>query len=61
MFVGDRPWDDVVGAGRTGLHTVLRRNPYVPVYDVEPDAVIDELPELIAVVDAWGDASAASG
>jgi putative hydrolase of the HAD superfamily len=54
VFVGDRPWDDVVGARRTGLHTVLRRNRHVPAFDVEPDAVIDELPELIAVVDGWG-------
>src|SRR5438270_11817586 len=27
VFVGDRPWDDVVGAGRAGMHAVLRRNP----------------------------------
>jgi putative hydrolase of the HAD superfamily len=61
VFVGDRPWDDVVGAHRTGLRTVLRRNRNVPAYDVEPDAVIDELPELIAVVDEWGDRPPASG
>ena len=61
VFVGDRPWDDVVGAGRAGMRTVLRRNPGVPAYDVEPDAVIDELLELIAVVDGWGRASAVSG
>ena len=54
VFVGDRLWDDVFGARQTGMHTVLRRNRHVPVYDVEPDAVIDELPELIAVVDGWG-------
>ena len=54
VFVGDRPWDDVVGAQRTGLRTVLRRNPHVPPYAVEPDAVIDNLSELIEVVDAWG-------
>lgn len=53
VFVGDRPWDDVVGAQRTGLRAVLRRNPHVPAYEVRPDAVIDELGELVAVVDAW--------
>jgi putative hydrolase of the HAD superfamily len=53
VFVGDRPWDDVVGAQRTGLRAVLRRNPHVPAYEVEPDAVIDQLGELLAVVDAW--------
>ena len=50
-----------MGAARAGMHTVLRRNPGVPAYDVEPDAVIDELPELIAVVDGWGRASAVNG
>jgi putative hydrolase of the HAD superfamily len=54
VFVGDRPWDDVVGAQRTGLRAVLRRNAHVPAYAVEPDAVIDELRELIELVDAWG-------
>jgi putative hydrolase of the HAD superfamily len=53
VFVGDREWDDVVGARRTGMRTVLRRNRQVPAYDVEPDAVIAALPELIAVVDGW--------
>ena len=53
VFVGDRPWDDVVGARRAGMRTVLRPNDRVPAYDVEPDAVIAELPELIAVVDGW--------
>ena len=53
VFVGDRPWDDVVGAQRTGLRAVLRRNPHVPAYSVQPDAVIDGLGELIEVVDAW--------
>jgi putative hydrolase of the HAD superfamily len=53
VFVGDRPWDDVVGAQRTGLRAVLRRNPHVPAYDVEPDAVIDELHELVDLIDGW--------
>jgi len=53
VFVGDRPWDDMVGARRTGMRTVLRQNPHVPAAEVEPDAVIDRLPELIAVVDGW--------
>jgi len=61
VFVGDRPWDDIVGARRTGLRTVLRRNRHVPAHDVEPDAVIDELPELIAVVDGWSRSSVPSG
>ncbi len=27
----------------------------MPAYDVEPDGVIDSLPELLALVDGWGD------
>jgi putative hydrolase of the HAD superfamily len=53
VFVGDRPWDDVFGAQRAGLRAVLRRNVGVPPYEVDPDAVIDELPELIDLVDEW--------
>ncbi len=50
VFVGDRPYDDISGAQAVGMHTVLRANPYVPPYDVEPDAVIEGLPELLAAI-----------
>jgi putative hydrolase of the HAD superfamily len=53
VFVGDRPWDDVEGARRMGMRTVWIRNGAVPAYDVEPDAVIDELGELVGVIDGW--------
>jgi putative hydrolase of the HAD superfamily len=53
VFVGDRAWDDVVGARGVGMRTVLRQNPHVPSYDVEPDAVIERLPELLPLVDEW--------
>jgi len=54
VFVGDRPWDDIVGARGAGLRAVLRRNPLVPGHaDAEPDAVIDRLPDLVPLVDAW--------
>jgi putative hydrolase of the HAD superfamily len=53
VFVGDRPWDDIYGAKRAGLKTVLRPSPTVPDYDVEPDAVIHDLPSLLEVVAAW--------
>jgi len=54
VFVGDRPWDDIHGAKNVGMRAVLRRNPDVPAHDVEPDAVIERLPELPAVVDRLG-------
>lgn len=54
VFVGDRPYDDVSGAKGVGMRAVLRRNPLVPGFDgAEPDAVIDRLGELPALVDAW--------
>ena len=53
VFVGDRPWDDIAGAKGVGMRAVLRRNPFVPAHDVEPDAVITALPELLSVLDRW--------
>ena len=53
VFVGDRPYDDVWGAKSLGMKAVLRPNGLVPAYDVEPDAVIERLPELIDLVDGW--------
>lgn len=55
VFVGDRPWDDVTGARRAGMRAVLRPNPSIPpVTDAaRPDATIERLPELVALVGAW--------
>jgi putative hydrolase of the HAD superfamily len=53
VFVGDRLYDDIFGAGALGMRTVLRRQRDMPDYDVTPDAVIDRLPELIPLVDKW--------
>lgn len=53
VFVGDRLYDDVYGAKSYGMRGVLRPNPAVPSYPVEPDAVIDTLPELIDLVQRW--------
>lgn len=54
VYVGDRPYDDVWGASMSGLRTVWRRNALVPEFDgAQPDAVIDRLPELLAVIEDW--------
>lgn len=53
VFVGDRPYDDVHGAQALGMRGVLRPNPAVPAYDVEPDAVIDSLLDLPKVLSTW--------
>ena len=53
VFVGDRLHDDVAGAKELGMRAVWIRNDVVPSYDIEPDATIEELSELVAVVDRW--------
>jgi putative hydrolase of the HAD superfamily len=53
VFVGDRPYDDIFGAQRAGLRTVLRPNAVVPPYDVVPDAVVQHLSDLFAVIDRF--------
>jgi len=53
VFVGDRLWDDIAGAKQLGMRTIWVRNTVVPSYDVEPDAVVDELGEVVGVVDTW--------
>ncbi|HEX3823290.1 MAG TPA: HAD family hydrolase [Mycobacteriales bacterium] len=53
VFVGDRLHDDVSGAKALGMRTVWIRNEFVPAYDVQSDAVIDDLSELVDVVDGF--------
>lgn len=56
VMVGDRMVQDVWGAKRLGLRAVWRRPlagaPQEPV-NVEPDAAIDDLTELPAVLERW--------
>jgi len=55
-MVGDRMVQDVWGAKRLGMRAIWRRPlagaPQEPV-DVEPDAAIDDLTELPAVLERW--------
>jgi len=55
VFVGDRPYDDVHGARAVGMRTVLRPNPLVPSYPVEPDATVTSLFELVDLVTGWSE------
>lgn len=50
VFVGDRPYDDISGAQAVGMRAVLRPNPLVPDYPVEPDATVTSLMELVDLV-----------
>jgi len=54
VFVGDRPYDDVHGAQRLGMRTVLIPHSDVPPYEAAvPDAVIAGLVELRPLLDSW--------
>jgi putative hydrolase of the HAD superfamily len=53
VFVGDRLHDDVFGAQATGMRAIWIRNRAWESWDVEPDAVVDELGEVVGVIDRW--------
>jgi putative hydrolase of the HAD superfamily len=54
VFVGDRPFDDVRGAQRVGVRTVLMPHSDVHAYaEVAPDAVISRLAELRPLIESW--------
>jgi putative hydrolase of the HAD superfamily len=53
VFVGDTPEADIAGAQGVGMRAVYKRNARPRETDVQPDATIDHLGELLAVVDGW--------
>jgi putative hydrolase of the HAD superfamily len=58
VFVGDRTFDDIHGAGSVGMRTVLVPHSVIPATqrghtDGVPDAVVQRLSELLSVVDGW--------
>ena len=58
VYVGDRAYEDVHGAQRAGLRAVLVPHSDIPAeqqvpVDVEPDAVVHRLLDLLDIVDAW--------
>ncbi|HVV37640.1 MAG TPA: HAD family hydrolase [Acidimicrobiales bacterium] len=54
VFVGDRRYDDVFGAQSAGMRAVLVvPGPEDDDYVVNPDATIESLAELVAVIDGW--------
>jgi putative hydrolase of the HAD superfamily len=53
VFVGDRPIDDISGAKALGMRTVLLPGSDVPPGPVEPDAVVERLADVLALVDGW--------
>ncbi|SDD48369.1 HAD family hydrolase [Actinokineospora iranica] len=58
VYVGDRPYDDISGAKAAGMRAVFIPHSDIPPaqqvpVDVEPDAVVQRLSELPAVLDGW--------
>jgi putative hydrolase of the HAD superfamily len=58
VFVGDRPYDDIHGAKEVGMRAVLVPHSVIPDaqkghVDGDPDAVVERLADLLAVVDGW--------
>ncbi len=54
VMVGDRMIDDVSGAQSAGMRGIWKRNAETPVRDdIHPDAVIDQVGEVPAIVARW--------
>lgn len=58
VFVGDRPYDDIHGAKQVGMRAVLVPHSAIPDsqkghVEGDPDAVVQRLADVLAVVDAW--------
>jgi putative hydrolase of the HAD superfamily len=58
VFVGDRLFDDIWGAGNVGMRTILVPHSDIPVAQVghsegRPDAVVERLAHVYDVVAAW--------
>ncbi len=57
IFVGDSLVADVYGAQRVGMRGVWIKQPYIARgLNIEPDATIEQLPELVEVVREWSNA-----
>jgi putative hydrolase of the HAD superfamily len=55
VMIGDRRIDDVSGAKAVGMRAIWRRNDSgFPTSDVAPDAIVDALAELPALLRSWG-------
>lgn len=57
VFVGDRLFDDVSGAQALGMRAVHVPHSDVPAHDVEPDATVQQLGELLPLVAGWAAAA----
>ncbi len=54
VFVGDRPLDDISGAKAVGMRAILVPHSDVPAHPVQPDALVNQLSDIVKLIDAWG-------
>lgn len=65
VFVGDRPFDDIWGAGNVGMRTILVPHSDIPPQQVghsvgEPDAVAHRLRDVHGIVASWRESQSQS-
>lgn len=53
VFVGDNPREDILGAQAVGMRGVLVASREFAPGNVEPDAIIHKLPELLPLIASW--------
>jgi putative hydrolase of the HAD superfamily len=53
VFVGDSPREDILGAQGAGMRAIWVRSTEFPLGDVQPDATIEALPELLPLLEQW--------
>jgi putative hydrolase of the HAD superfamily len=53
VFIGDSPHEDILGAHAAGMRAIWIRSGEFPLGDVQPDASIDALPELLPILEHW--------
>jgi HAD superfamily hydrolase (TIGR01509 family) len=53
VFVGDNPHEDLLGAQRVGMRAVWQRSAEFPLGNVAPDAIIETLADVPALLQRW--------
>jgi putative hydrolase of the HAD superfamily len=53
VFVGDNPREDIIGAQSVGMRAVWQRSVDFPLGDVRPDAMVESLADLPAILQRW--------